>query len=939
MIVIYVIYAVIIFIIYKRVQKLRSKKIKKKFEKTRMSRLTLKRLESPETSTVKKSTDLPIYKLVETESSDSSESLISDEEETVSKFEKDTDIKSEYEMNMKLKASDPYWKMKRFLGRKCKNDCSDSDFYGESSKLQYMHERKKQKKDVSMIEAEIEQEPDIEEEETMPQVAIHHEQLISGVNVKLPVKPYSSQVAVMHKVIQGCMKKENCLLESPTGSGKTLALLCGVLAWHDHHVAEVQKQREKLETLVGQFIHEDPPRDDEPMTSRQDNEEDSNKKCADDSHMDDNSENIFDEKKLKKIKVSKIYYGTRTHKQIEQIVRELRKTSYKHKKMAILSSREFSCIQQSTKNKIDLCNELLDPMKYKGCPFYNDSNKKMISTFHAVESRGLPPVWDLEDLVRIGKNERSCPYFAARSLADKADIIFCPYNYIIDPTIRESMQLDLKDQVIILDEAHNIEELCRGVGSVEFREDHLQVVANECKELAKARSDEGHEAYKILCLFSTRMIQFLSCVLLEKSVYTNETRSSSFWTGSEMLELLSLNSMDKSLCEAFIDAYNTAISDMNKAKDEKRISRKLIKPVISSTTRGVLEDLVFAIQMINSKYVDDYRVYVAEAIENDLVTPNSSQIARSLKVVSMNPGVTFAPLAQNARSIILTSGTLSPVASFQGELGTPFPHVLKTRHIIPKEQVYVTCISHGPSKFKLRGTFPIIHSWAFQDEIGRVLVDICESVPHGILCFFSSYKVMHRHLKRWKSTFIFSKIANVKRMFVEPPNGNDLTNVMREYRLAIQQTSVKKRENVTGALLLAVFRGKVAEGIDFKDNEARCVVTIGIPYPGRDPMVEMKMAYNDKKVVNGLLRGLDWYSTQTFRALNQALGRCLRHIHDWGALLLIDERFLQNEKKQYLPKWVQTMLVNQAEYTLKTDLEHFVARQKMRDAKQPGTSN
>lgn len=34
----------------------------------------------------------------------------------------------------------------------------------------------------------------------------------------------------------------------------------------------------------------------------------------------------------KKIKISKIFYGTRTHKQIEQVVRELRKTSYRHKK-------------------------------------------------------------------------------------------------------------------------------------------------------------------------------------------------------------------------------------------------------------------------------------------------------------------------------------------------------------------------------------------------------------------------------------------------------------------------------------------------------------------------------------------------------------------------------------------------------------------------------
>ena len=53
----------------------------------------------------------------------------------------------------------------------------------------------------------------------------------------------------------------------------------------------------------------------------------------------------------------------------------------------------------------------------------------------------MDSVWDIEDLVAIGKNEDSCPYFAARSLAEKADIIFCPYNYIISPDIRESVSL------------------------------------------------------------------------------------------------------------------------------------------------------------------------------------------------------------------------------------------------------------------------------------------------------------------------------------------------------------------------------------------------------------------------------------------------------------------------------------------------------------------
>ena len=45
--------------------------------------------------------------------------------------------------------------------------------------------------------------------------------------------------------------------------------------------------------------------------------------------------------------------------------------------------------------------------------------------------------------------------------AETAELIFCPYNYILDPVIRRAVQIDLQDAVIILDEAHNIEDICR----------------------------------------------------------------------------------------------------------------------------------------------------------------------------------------------------------------------------------------------------------------------------------------------------------------------------------------------------------------------------------------------------------------------------------------------------------------------------------------------
>ena len=39
------------------------------------------------------------------------------------------------------------------------------------------------------------------------------------------------------------------------------------------------------------------------------------------------------------------------------------------------------------------------------------------------------------------------------------------------------------------------------------------------------------------------------------------------------------------------------------------------------------------------------------------------------------------------------------------------------------------------------------------------------------------------------------------------------------------------------------------------------------------------------------LTGQDWYAQQASRAVNQAMGRVIRHVHDYGAIIFADERF------------------------------------------------
>ena len=52
----------------------------------------------------------------------------------------------------------------------------------------------------------------------------------------------------------------------------------------------------------------------------------------------------------------------------------------------------------------------------------------------------------------------------------------------------------------------------------------------------------------------------------------------------------------------------------------------------------------------------------------------------------------------------------------------------------------------------------------------------------------------------------------------------------------------------SGAILIGVCRGRLSEGLDFKDRKARCVIVVGIPLPNiQDPKIILKKHYLEEK--------------------------------------------------------------------------------------------
>uniref|UniRef100_A0A4W3K6Q2 DNA 5'-3' helicase n=1 Tax=Callorhinchus milii TaxID=7868 RepID=A0A4W3K6Q2_CALMI len=790
------------------------------------------------------------------------------------------------------------------------------------------------------------------------------EYTIGGVKILFPCKAYPSQLAMMNSIIRGLNCRQHCLLESPTGSGKSLALLCSALAWQQSQYGKCycftpptlftcgkvidSTQHLSTNTLASKLrakmtaslivVDDDfqvekkrirEPLNDPPLPS-------TCTLCPCACTKTGKGENVAKRKqKGEKMHIPKIFFGTRTHKQITQITHELRRTAYSRVRMTILSSRDHTCVHpevSSSHNRNEKCKELLEENSGKSCLYFHGVHKmKEQSSLQCVH--GLHLAWDIEELLRVGKKIRACAYFAARELMQDADIVFCPYNYLLDPQIRASMEIQLKDQIVILDEAHNIENCAQESSSFTVSQNQLLFAREELDSMVNhdiRKTD--HEPLRAVCYSFTNWLKESSGTLVEREYETSHR----VWHGKEMLNVFHSWGLTSSTFP-ILQKHLAAVIE----KEEKVITvdrrEELIKlPTVSAPTQMVLKGLFMVLDFLfrdSSRFADDYRVAVLQtymwtnqpdlADENGFFArPRNRRKARqktsvlTLNFWCLNPAVAFSDLSGSLRTIVLTSGTLSPMESFSSELGVKFSIQLEANHVIDKSQVWVGTIGLGPKGRKLCATFQHTETFEFQDEIGDLLLHICQTVTRGVLCFLPSYKMLDKMQNRWRYTGLWNKLEEIKVVITEPQGGdkNDFDGLLKSYYNAI-----KDKGDKDGALLVAVCRGKVSEGLDFTDDNARAVVTIGIPFPNiKNLQIELKRKYNDQhSQTRGLLRGSQWYDIQAFRALNQALGRCIRHKNDWGALILVDDRFRNNPNRYIngLSKWVRQQVHHHPDFS------------------------
>ena len=724
----------------------------------------------------------------------------------------------------------------------------------------------------------------------------------------------------MGKVLDALLRSENALLESPTGTGKTLCLLCATLAW----------QREQARKLHSQEF---------PDTTNNATSAGGTKQSR--AHH----------------RVPTIIYASRTHSQLSQVVRELRNTRYRPKH-AVLGSRDQMCINPKVKKAASTASEVNHDCNKLGqerkCRFRNKL-EGFVAPSNESSSNVIQPVRDMEELLTMGNAHKICPFYYTRSLVEDAELVLVPYNYLFDKDSRTTTLADVpwNNAVLIFDEAHNLESFASESASFDLKSTDIAGCVSEIQRALGYMENMGIGQGR---LKEENVIKLKSIFLSLEEYIMNMTKQSAY-RGEFMMEIFQKGAR---ICHANHELF---ISEIRKVMD-------IFMEVQGGSSRGAprLEHFVQCVKRVFGESTEarciakaqSYRVHVTPKTNSG---NNNHNAGRTVSYWCFAPSEAMRELADlNVRSILVTSGTLSPLESYALELDLPFPNRIENPHIIPDDQIHVRVVGKGVSGKLLTSSYQRRQDEDYYTELGNTLVSLGKVIAGGMLIFFPSYGVMETCLEKWggpanssasrgkptnnffaarkrKSTgssrysFPYAptmysatkevstpwkRLLATKSVVIEPKTSADLPDAIAEFQKFLGMPKSK------GVALFGVCRGKISEGIDFADDMCRAVIITGLPFaPSFDPKVKMKREFLDqsrasqnvkastnggfgaKQTTNVSLSGHEWYTQQAHRAVNQAIGRVIRNKNDYGAILLLDARFSQPGNQQGLSKWVR----------------------------------
>ncbi|KAJ2723128.1 ATP-dependent DNA helicase chl1 [Coemansia sp. Benny D115] len=681
-----------------------------------------------------------------------------------------------------------------------------------------------------------------------------------------------------------------------------------------------------------------------------------------DSDSDSDNDGHRDDEPPPEPSVTKLFYASRTHSQIQQFVSEIKRTRFatgsNRIKCVTLGSRAQLCVNDQVRNGCqsvhslnERCLEMQQNSKMKRCGMLPLQHTPMLDYKEAVGRQ----IMDIEELATEGRKMSVCSYYGTRAAVNAAQVVALPYNMLLSRSARESMGLSLKGNVVIVDEAHNLVDTVLSIHSVSLEsrvvtgllEMMEKYYEKYCLRLKGSNVTYVRQTIALLKALS----KFMARVLKDSGSKDSTTVASvNEFLKSAKADHINVYKIDKYLRESkigrklnmFVDRHKReALNDSGTKEPEPK--RKQIDVargnagtdaisglgVAPATAVAAFESFMACIGNPNS--TGARMVVRALAAKGPSDTPNVE-----LKYLLLDPSEPFGDICNEARAVVLAGGTMKPANDVVNQLlptkqksqdcsseaslpsadnpmlDSANAQLFAWNHVVDPSHVCALFIGKGPTNQPLQFTFEDQSNPVRLREAGYALASLINVIPGGMVAFFPSYSLLNRMLAEWRSAGIVQSIERKKPLFTESStaeSGGNTENVLNSYTAQI------RKPGSTGAVLLSVVGGRLSEGINFSDDLGRAVVMIGVPFPNlTSPELKERLAYYDSLgqqtgVCNTSSssmgpRAREMYESLCMRAVNQSIGRAIRHRQDYAAIIFLDVRYTGRQIVSKLPEWI-----------------------------------
>ncbi|KAH8339558.1 hypothetical protein KR074_010998 [Drosophila pseudoananassae] len=819
-----------------------------------------------------------------------------------------------------------------------------------------------------------------------------------------PYEPYDIQKKLMKDLFKVLENGEVGIFESPTGTGKSLTLTCGALTWLERHDKLVKMElKEKIDRMTGELkqldldgqkssdwleiqgqslelardlmhlknlkeLVEDKDRRMDEMKERVTIHSRNRKKThpkpkldgLDEKDEDSDTDNetvhetldVEDPTPKNRFHSVQIFFCSRTHSQLAQIMSEIKKTRHLDWVRCVsLGSRQQLCCNSQVRalKNVSLMNERCLDLLSSRAPTSEPCSKKIRTTDkeskpsrcplkgqHLIESLrdlALTNPMDIEDLAAEGTASGACAYYASRAALSDAHLVLLPYQLLLDKSAREQLGINVYNAIVIVDEAHNLLDSVAQIHGVEITKVELEFARTEMIHYR----DHYKKRFSSPTMLKINQLIFIAKILIEvmDTAESPKVLETCALTGrgeffqldlagllqfteknrfARKVQTLTQKLQQKPERDENEPPTTSARSQMlqklaqeQKAKEQPNPSKRKLQEMKSNvqhTTKKVVPPTTSTAPKITTTQVRKYLAFVATLLypKEDgriSVDPNTG----TYKYFLLEPADKFGDIVEMARALIVAGGTMRPTEELKEQLFSCYQTRIVEHfysHVVPDNAVLPFVITHGPIGTGLRFNFLQRATEPMLQELAMVLQNLCQVIPGGFVCFLPCYdylEVVYAHLK---ASGTLERISRRKKVFKEESGSAD--QLLEQYGIAA------KDKTSGGALLLSVVGGKLSEGLNFTDDLGRGVLVVGLPFPNRKSLeLQTRMAHLDTKL--GKRSGEMFYENICMKAVNQCIGRAIRHIGDYACVYLLDERYASKGIQSKLPDWISRHIV------------------------------